>query len=449
MTLKISISGVRGIAGESLTDDVVRNFAKAFSVYLKKGRVVIGSDTRLSGKHVKDIVISELCINGFEVIDIGIAPTPTTQLAVRSHKAKGGIVITASHNPPEWNGLKFIRDDGIFLNEQQAGRLIKIFSELPPPGPPAEQLSKCFKEDKEALDFHISSVIRHIDAKTIRKKVFKVAIDCCNGAGSVITKGLLRELGCEIIAINTDIEKEPPRGSEPVPQNLASLCKVVRDIGADIGFAQDPDADRLSIVSDKGIAIGEEYSLALAVSFILSRTAKSKGNIVVANLSTSRMIDDIARKYGAKVLRTKVGEVNVSEKMKETGAVIGGEGNGGIIWPSVGFGRDSLAGIGLILDYMSGTGKNISDLAGGIPSYTMIKDKISLSSPEEIDELLEAILEKYSGEKLDRTDGVKIDLQDGWAHIRASNTEPVVRIIAEGKDASMTKKLVEEIKALA
>jgi len=448
MTLKISISGVRGIVGDSLTEDVISDFAAAFSKYLNGGKVIVGSDARQSFKYVKDIVISALCRNGSETMDIGIAPTPTVQLYTRAHSAAGGIVVTASHNPPEWNGLKFIAGDGIFLNEIRANELIAIYGSLKGAPKPAGKHEMFCAFGRDALKEHVNAVLGVIDAEAVRKKAFKVAIDCCCGAGSVITQELLRLLNCEIFAINTDTSLVPKRGLEPVPGNLGELCRVVKSFGADIGFAQDPDADRLAIVSDAGEAAGEEYSLALASDYILSKVKKS-GQTVVTNLSTSRMIDDVAKKHGASVIRTKVGEVNVSEKMKETKAVIGGEGNGGIIYPPVGLGRDSISGMGLMLDMLASKGAPLTKIMKSIPSYSMIKDRIELNDPAGTAELLEKVRVKFKGEKMDDSDGIKLDLGGGWVHIRPSNTEPIVRIIAEGKSRETAKQLIEDIKALA
>lgn len=450
MTLKISISGIRGIAGESLTDDVIERFAAAFARYTKNGKIVIGSDGRASGAHIRSLVISRLNKSRCEVIDIGIAPTPTVQLAVKGLSADGGIIITASHNPPQWNGLKFVRNDGIFLNERQAQELIGIYEKLPKFEEQEKNLQSCAcKKDNSSLDRHIAMVTKKISAANIQKRKFKVAIDCCNGAGSVITPKFLKTLGCEIIAINTDPGRIPPRGLEPIPANISQLCGLVKEFGADIGFAQDPDADRLAIVSDKGEAIGEEYSLALAVLFVLSKNPGAKNKTVVANLSTSRLTQDAASRFGAITVRTKVGEVNVSEKIKELGALIGGEGNGGIIWPEIGLGRDSISGIGLILDLLADSGKTISQLADSLPRYTMIKDKIDLPQGIDPSSVLAAAEKRFPSAGIDRTDGIKIDLPDGWLHIRASNTEPIIRIIAEGTDPERTKALIEEMKRSA
>ncbi|MCX5749956.1 MAG: phosphoglucosamine mutase [Candidatus Saganbacteria bacterium] len=450
MTLKVSISGVRGTIGGSLTEDVILGFTKAFSSYIGGGTVILGSDGRSSEGFIRDIVINELCRNGIEVIDIGIAPTPTVQVTVRDKKAGGAMIITASHNPLEWNGLKFVRDDGIFLNEEQAKRLIGIYEGLKkgPRVSSGDLAASCFHKDVGALDRHVGLVLKCIDVELIKNKNFKVAIDCCNGAGSVITKKLLNKLGCEIIAINTQPGKDPLRGLEPVPGNLKALCDMVKKFGADIGFAQDPDADRLSIVSDEGKAIGEEYSLVLAVDFILSREKNGKKKTVVTNLSTSRMTEDAAKRYGATLERTKVGEVNVSEKMKQTNASAGGEGNGGIIYPKVGYGRDSITGMGLILNCLAARGKKLSSIIKEIPAYYMIKEKIALDDSGLTKALLEKVREKFKGCKMDMSDGIRIDLPDGWIHVRASNTEPVVRVIAEGKDIESTRRLVDEVKDL-
>ncbi|MFA5103610.1 MAG: phosphoglucosamine mutase [Candidatus Margulisiibacteriota bacterium] len=449
MTLKISISGIRGITGESLTNEVVDSFAAAYAMYTKNGRIVVGSDGRSSGAHIRTLVIGRLNKSGCEVIDVGIAPTPTIQLAVKYLSADGGIIVTASHNPPQWNGLKFVRSDGIFLNEKQAAELIGIYEKLPKSDEDKNDLRTCVsKTDNGALDRHIDLVMKKISAAMIQKRAFKVAIDCCNGAGSVIAPKLLKKLGCEIIAINTDPGQIPPRGLEPIPSNLSHLCRIVKEFGADIGFAQDPDADRLAIVSDCGEAIGEEYSLALAVLFVLSKNTGVKNKIVVTNLSTSRITQDAASMFGARTVRTKVGEVNVSEKIKELGALIGGEGNGGIIWPEIGFGRDSICGIGLILDLLADREKTVSQLVDSLPKYTMIKDKIDLPQGTDPSIMLAAAEKRFSSAKIDKTDGIKIDMPDGWLHIRASNTEPIIRIIAEGTDKKRTKDLIEEIKKL-
>ncbi len=457
MTLKITISGVRGLIGESLTDDVVINFATAFAKHIgNTGTVVIASDARPSRDHIADLVIRTLSRNGIKPVFIGIAPTPTAQIYVRHLSAAGGIVITASHNPiepKEWNGLKFINSSGVFLNETQANAMFDIYYKMANTHAAKREFSSGFFEhDEKSLSCHIEKVLRCVDTQEIRKNKFKVAIDCCNGAGCVITKMLLRELGADIYAINDKPGAPTPRVLEPLPENLGQLEKITSEFGCDIGFAQDPDADRLAIVSDNGIAIGEEYSLVFAADFILHKLRKIKSEkIAVTNLSTSAMIDAIAAKYGAKVLRSKVGEINVSETMMKTGAVIGGEGNGGIILPEVGFGRDSLSGIAIILNYLAATGKKVSELVdpARIPKYFMLKDKIEMTDQTKIDHFLAALKEEHKNDTLDLQDGIKAITPSGWMHARGSNTEPIVRIIAEGADQTLIKQTIEKAKTLA
>lgn len=452
MTLKISISGVRGITGESLTDEVVADFSKAFAAFIKSGTVVIGRDPRASGEKIKDIVIAGLKSMGLDVIYLGIVPTPTVQIMVKDLKADGGIVVTASHNPEQWNGLKFIRKDGIFLNESQAQKLLHIYKTKraeQKAEQKAEQRAKqgkC-KRVKNPFDAHIKRVLDSVNAAAIRKRKFRVVLDSCNGAGSIITVRLLKELGCEVFEINTDPEKPFPHNPEPIPENVQDLCAKVKEAKADIGFAQDADADRLAIVTEKGIAPGEEYTLAIAVEHILGKF-KSGDMVVVTNLSTSMMIDDIANKYGAKVIRTKIGEVNVAEEMVKQKAVIGGEGNGGVMHPYVGFNRDSLIGIGLILDAMVAKGKKISEIIESMPKYFIIKDRIKCPSKPEADRLMNKVRDKFAGEKLDLTEGVKVLYKNAWVHVRASNTEPVIRIIAEAESMDMAGQLVNSVKGL-
>jgi phosphomannomutase len=441
MTLKISISGIRGISGESLTDSVISDFSKAFATYLKKGTVVVGRDPRSSGEKIKDAVISELNKCGLDVVYLGICPTPTVQLMLKELKADGGIIITASHNPAQWNGLKFVRRDGIFLNAQEADALINIYENkkfIP------SNRTGGIKTHKNPFDAHVNKVLECVDVRSIRKRKFKVVIDSCNGAGSKITVKLLKELGCEVVELNTDLNETFPHNPEPVPENLNGLCEEVKGSGADIGFAQDADADRLAIVTDKGIAPGEEYTLAIAVEHILSKV-KTPGLKVVTNLSTSMMIDDVARKYNAAVIRTKIGEVNVAEEMVRQKAVIGGEGNGGVMHPGVGYNRDSLIGIGIILDALSASGKSISFIIDSLPQYTIVKKKVDCSSKSEVDSLISKVKSAFSGEKLDLTEGVKILFKNAWVHVRASNTEPIIRIIAEAESKDRALELINRI----
>ena len=441
MTLKISISGIRGIAGESLTDNVISDFSKAFASYIKKGVIVAGRDPRASGEKIKDTVISNLNGMGIDVIYLGICPTPTVQLMVKELKADGGIIITASHNPAEWNGLKFVRKDGIFLNKDEAERLIEIYEKK---SFIASAKMGSIKVQDKPLDPHIKKVLGCVDMQAIRKRKFKVVLDSCNGAGSAITVMLLKELGCEVIELYTDTKKPFPHNPEPVPANLNALCEKVKAAGADIGFAQDADADRLAVVTEKGVAPGEEYTLAIAAEYILSKNRVS-GSKVVTNLSTSMMVDDIAKKYGANVIRTRIGEVNVAEEMLKQKALIGGEGNGGVMYPGVGYSRDSLMGIGIVLDALASSGKSISSIIESLPKYFIVKEKIACSSKDEAAAFLDKVAGRFADGAIDRTEGIKVIFKNAWVHVRPSNTEPIIRIIAEAESKNRALELINKV----
>ncbi|OGC13400.1 phosphoglucosamine mutase [candidate division WOR-1 bacterium RIFOXYA2_FULL_37_7] len=437
--LKISISGIRGMVPDSLTPEVCLNFAKAFGTYMQGETIVVGTDTRSSSEFIKGIVLQGLLSSGCKVIDLGVATTPTVGIVVRELQAQGGLVVTASHNPEPWNGLKFIRKDGIFLNSQQTKKLLEIYENKTfeeAPGGSAKTYNK-------ASEIHINKILKAIDPKKIRKAKFKVVIDSCNGAGSVITPLLLKELGCIVIELNTNTKKLFPRGAEPTPENLTELAAIVKKEGADIGFAQDPDADRLAIVTETGVPVSEEYTLALSVKYILQTTSSSR-RIVVTNLSTTSAIDHIAREFGAVVIRTKIGEVHVAEEIKAKKALIGGEGNGGVIYPKVGFNRDSLSGIALILMYLANQKNKISELVGAIPEYVLIKKKITCDSSREALDFLENSKLKFQKDSLDLTEGVKVIRKIGWLHLRASNTEPIIRIFAECKDKKTAEEFIQE-----
>lgn len=443
MTLKISISGVRGLVPGSLTPEVCLDFAKAFGTYIEGGKVVVGTDPRRSSEFIKGIIFSGLLSAGCKVIDLGICPTPTVGIMVRELEADGGIVITASHNPLPWNGIKFMRGDGIFLNETQAKQLIKIYEEkqfkvAPPRGVSA---LRC------GIDIHIRKVLKAVKPSVIRRKKFKAAVDACNGAGSVAMVKLLEKLGCKVIAINVDPRLPFPHHPEPVAENLAELMQLVKDKKADIGFALDSDADRLAVVSEEGAALGEELTLALCVRFILGRglPPAQKKRIIVVNLSTTRAIDDLCRQYRAMCIRTKVGEVHVAQELKELKGLMGGEGNGGVIFPGVGFNRDSLTAAALLLNHMAVSGKKLSALAAEIPHYTMIKTKIECHNLDEANDLVEKTKLVFEGEDMILTEGVKVVFPDSWIHVRASNTEPVIRIIAEARERKTAEELIRKV----
>jgi len=435
-SLKISVSGVRGIVETSLTVNVALDFGKAMGTFMNCGRIAICRDTRTSGDAIKCAVTAGLLSTGCEVTDIGVCPTPTALLYVRKKKLCGGVIVTASHNPGEWNGLKFVESDGTFLNETRLGKLFdayyrKEFRNVP------WDIMKHMKYDPAASDMHIEEVLKHLDVKAIRKKHFKVGVDFVNGTGCVITSKFLSKLGCAVYAINDIPDGIFRHEPEPLPKNLKSLSRLIKQKKLDIGFAQDPDADRLAVISEKGEAIGEELTLAFAVRFILSY--KKKGP-VVTNLSASRVLDDIADEFGVKLIRSKVGESNVVVEMKKRGAIIGGEGNGGVIFPAINYGRDSIVGMGLILEYLSRSGKKVSQLADELPHYEVIKGKFDCSFSKTSD-ILKNIRAAYKNEKIDLKDGVKIIWRDKWAHIRSSNTEPIIRVIVEAR----TKQEVEDI----
>ena len=424
-TLKISISGVRGVVGESLTPQLLVDFAQALGTYVRSGRIVIGRDTRPSGEMVRNAVVGGLLATGCDVIDVGICPVPTIQLAVQRLHATGGIAITASHNPAQWNALKFIRSDGIFLNSYQAQELLEVYHQGEFHIAGARSLGDVHS-DPTAPDAHVQAVLDSVDAEVVRQAGLKVALDCCNGAGWEITPRLLEALGCEVHAINTTPDGIFPHPPEPIPENLGQLSEAVRASGAQIGFAQDADADRLAIVDESGVPPGEDYTLALACDFLAAR----HDGPLVANLSTSRMIDDIAAKHGRRCIRTPIGEVNVAERMKREGASCGGEGNGGVIVPALQYCRDSLVGMAVILQSLAESGGTVTDLVQRFAAYEIVKRKVEVPS-DRIPHALKRVVDGYEGEQIDLTDGVKINWHDSWLHVRRSNTEPVIRVIAE------------------
>ena len=437
---------MRGVVGKSLTPEILAKYSAAFGNFCKSGgqdalpKVVLGRDSRISGEMCRFAVLSGLLATGCEVIDIGVCPTPTVQIAVEELRAKGGIVITASHNPIQWNALKFIGSDGTFLSQREAEKLFDLVKKDKIAYQSWSRLGRV-KSDDSWIEKHIQKILRlkYIDVKKIKRKKLKVVLDCCNGAGGTISPDLLKALGCQVIELFCNPDGNFAHNPEPRPENLVSLCRAVKKNKADIGFANDPDVDRLAMVSNRDIPLGEEATLALATRFILSKKPKSK---VVTNVSTSRMIDDIAKEFGSKVYRTKVGEAHVVAKLKAVGGIIGGEGNGGVILPELHYGRDALVGMALILEYLAESEKTITQLASDLPRYFMIKKKGELK--RNFERNLAKLKRKHAKEKIDSIDGVKIELEDCWIHIRKSNTEPIFRIIAEAKSKKKAKELVSE-----
>lgn len=439
--LKISISGVRGIVGDFLTPQLIESFAKAFGTFVGPGRVMVGRDTRTSGEMLLHAVSSGLQYTGCIPIDVGICPTPSVQIYTKENDAAGGIIITASHNPAQWNALKFVGGNGIFLDEYESRSVVEIYHDSSFRKCPEDEI-QTIRQEPQAIETHLRKVLDYVKVDLIREKHFKVAFDCCNGAGSLMTPELLQELGCQLIPINTEPNGIFPREPEPTPQNLTQLCSTTKLSGADIGFAQDADADRLAIINEHGEAIGEDYTLALAVQFVLSKTPGP----VVVNLSTSRVIEDIAQQYGCPVYRTKIGESNVIDKILECGAIVGGEGNGGVMLPAIHPCRDSFIGMALVLQYMAETGKSLSELVNTVPRYYMVKKKIAMPSGQ-IFGIVDTLKRKYASAQIDLTDGLKILFDDrkAWAHIRPSNTEPILRVVTEAPTQQEAEELNDKI----
>ncbi len=442
--LMISISGVRGIVGEGLTPAVAMEIAQAFGTLCNKGPVVVGRDPRVSAPMIHSAVLSGLVAVGNHVIDLGVAPTPTTQLATENLHAAGGLILTASHNPIMWNGIKMLAPDGLFLDEAEGKKVIAIRESGEYAFRKWDELGSFERYDR-AVDEHIETILAQpfINVSQIRARKFKVVADCINGAGCVIVPKLLEALGCESVVINGTPDGKFSRSPEPVPENLGEVKTAVNQYGADLGVVVDPDADRLALVSEKGEPLGEEYTLALAVDFMLNL---KKGPVVV-NVSTSRVIDDIAAKYDCKVERTRVGEINVAKHMREIEAVIGGEGNGGVILPDIHLGRDAILGITMMLQKLAESNESLSEIKASMPEYKMVKSKIDLTEDSSPAKIIEALKEKYQGEELVTIDGLKIMRDNSWVQVRASNTEPIIRVMSEAPTEEEAQALAEELRA--
>jgi phosphomannomutase len=440
-TLKISISGVRGVVGDSLTPALLARFAQAFGTYTGSGTVVVGRDTRTSGEMVRQAVISGLLSSGCRVVDLDICPVPTVQLAVRHRRAHGGIAITASHNPAEWNALKFIGADGLFLSAGTARELLDIYHQgeyVKVGGADMRSVERM----TDGISLHLKMILDAVGPLPAQPggRRLRVALDSCNGAGSLMAPQLLDALGVDVVPINITPNGLFPRPAEPLPENLGALCEAVRANRCDIGFAQDMDADRLAVVSELGEPIGEDYTLVLATWHVLSRTPGP----VVANLSTTAALDEIVRRFGCTLVRTKIGEANVTERMRLDHAVIGGEGNGGVIYPAINFARDSQVGMALILHLLASTGKTVSDLMSTLPRFVMVKEKLTCPSGK-IPDVLRMVRHEFAHLPMDTRDGVKVMLPDGWFHVRGSNTEPIVRVVAESSSEAAARAVVDDV----
>ncbi|MEG3658769.1 phosphoglucosamine mutase [Arenibacter palladensis] len=460
MTLIKSISGIRGTIGgkpgDNLTPIDAVKFAAAYGVWLKeyskkeKLTVVIGRDARLSGEMIQNLVVSTLVGLGIDVVDLDLSTTPTVEIAVPLEKADGGIILTASHNPKQWNALKLLNEKGEFLDAAQGAKILEIaekeafnFSEV-------DELGTVNRNDSY-IDIHIDEVLdlSLVDAEVIRAAKFKVVVDGVNSTGGIAIPKLLKELGVEVVELYCDPTGHFPHNPEPLKEHLGDICALVVKEKADFGIVVDPDVDRLAFITNEGEMFGEEYTLVACADYVLGKT---KGN-TVSNLSSSRALRDISEKHGGTYEAAAVGEVNVVTKMKANKAIIGGEGNGGIIYPESHYGRDSLVGTALFLMLMAERGGTVSELRASYPSYFMSKKKIELTPGLDVDGILVAMAEKYKDEEISTIDGVKIDFPENWVHLRKSNTEPIIRIYTEAKSQAeadgLADRIIGEIKAVA
>lgn len=435
-TLMVSISGIRGIVGDGLEPEVIVKYTNAYADFIGSGKVIVGRDARITGEMVNQLVTGTLLAKGIDVVDIGICPTPTVQYTVKTQNAQGGIAITASHNPNEWNALKLLNNSGQFMSPDEHESMKKLLSH----NPNYKGWNKIGRRTvfTEAIQNHIDAILKLsvIDKDKIKSKKFKVVADCVNGAGAYCIPDLLKLFGCEVIEINCEKTGIFPRLPEPLPENLSETIKTVKDYNADFAVVVDPDVDRLVLITDKGEPFSEENTITQAVKFILSKTP---GNIAV-NLSTTRAVEDVASEFNSKVYRSQVGEANVVQKMKEVNAVIGGEGSGGVIYPALHYGRDALVGIAITLQHLTEEKGKLSELKEKLPKYFIAKKKIDLVNVSS-DKVIEKLIKEYSSEKINTVDGLRIDFPDHWVHFRKSNTEPIIRIITEAKDKAKAEEL--------
>ena len=452
----VSVSGMRGIVGTDLTPELISRHAAALGAWAKRNGqpvVVLGRDSRTSGAMYTHAAIAGLMSAGVDVIDLGIVPTPTVQMAVEHHHAGAGLIITASHNPIAWNALKFVGPDGIFL-DLVAGGAVRTMAEQGAPRAGWDGIGTV-RADPEATARHLDRIFRlpWVDLERIRARHFHVALDCVRGAGGAVMPGLLERLGCRVSAINLETDGRFPREPEPIPENLGELGKLVRESGADVGLAVDPDVDRLAVVDELGRPIGEDYTLAWAVRAVLGARRSALGTrpadqpVVVANLSTSLVVEDAAREGGARFVRAPVGEANVAATILAEGALIGGEGNGGVILPELHVGRDAPLGVALILQHLAVTGQRPSEVVATAPRYQIVKAK----SPRGADlkALYAAIRNRFAAATADTRDGLRLAWTDRWVHVRPSGTEPIIRYIAEAPTEALAKDLITTCQDLA
>lgn len=456
MSLIKSISGIRGtiggVPGDGLSPLDIVKFTAAYATFIRKTTtktsnvIVVGRDARLSGEMVSGIVVSTLCGMGFDVVNIGLASTPTTEIAVTGENACGGIIITASHNPKQWNALKLLNEHGEFLNDAQGKEVLRIAADEAYSFAEVDNLGHEFANTTYNRR-HIDQVLalELVDVEAIRKANFTVAVDAVNSVGGVVIPQLLRALGVKnVIELNCEATGKFAHTPEPIPENLTQISDLMKDGKADVGFVVDPDVDRLAIVMENGEMFVEEYTLVSIADYVLSHTPGA----TVSNLSSSRALRDVTERHGCKYSASAVGEVNVTTKMKETGAVIGGEGNGGVIYPEAHYGRDALVGVALFLTLLAKSGKKVSELKKTYPAYAIAKNKIELTPDIDVDAILAEVKKKYSSETITDIDGVKIDFADSWVHLRKSNTEPIIRIYSEAATMEAADALAEQIKGV-
>ncbi|NOX46785.1 MAG: phosphoglucosamine mutase [Chlorobi bacterium] len=453
MTLIKSISGIRGTIGgkpgEGLSPLDVLKFTASFATFIKNStgkqriKMIVGRDARVSGEMVNHVVCGTLMGMGADVVDGGLSTTPTIEMAVIEEKADGGIILTASHNPEQWNALKLLNGRGEFISAKEGASVLKMADEESFDFSTIKELGN-YRQNDGFIDMHIQKILELplVDVKAIKKASFSVAIDCVNSTGGIALPPLLKALG---VKKTHELYCEPngkfPHNPEPLPENLSEISQLVQKSNVDMGFVVDPDVDRLAIVTDEGEMFGEEYTLVAVADYVLQN---DKGN-TVSNMSSTRALRDVTNKYGASYSASAVGEVNVVVKMKETNAVIGGEGNGGVIYPALHYGRDSLVGIALFLTHLAKSGNTCSALRATYPDYFISKNKIELSPEMDVDDILKKMAEKYKAHKPNTIDGVKIDFENEWVHLRKSNTEPIIRIYAESNSETTAEHLAQKI----
>ena len=450
MTLIKSISGIRGTIGacpgDNLTPIDIVKFTTAYARFMgeknggKRLRIVVGRDARISGEMVEKIIVGTLLGCGVDVINVGLCTTPGTEMAVITYQADGGIIITASHNPKQWNALKLLNEKGEFLNDSEGKRVLALADDDNFQFPDVDHLGKVILSE-DFNDKHIAQVLalQLVDIEAVRARKFKVVVDAVNSIGGVVIPKLLRELGCEVVELNCEPTGEFAHNPEPLPQNLTEISEVIVREGADLGIVVDPDVDRLAFVNEDGTMFVEEYTLVAVADYILSQ---SVGN-TVSNLSSSRALRDVTECHGGSYAASAVGEVNVVAKMKETGAIIGGEGNGGVIYPELHYGRDALVGTALFLTYLAKRNMSMTALRATYPAYFASKNKIELTPAIDVDKVLLEMKSRYASEDVNDIDGVKIDFAESWVHLRKSNTEPIIRIYTEAKTATEADELAQ------